>query len=140
MKKVLYDTNVLLDVILDRAPHATASAGALDLVGQGKVEGYVAAHAITTIAYLIQRARGVADARKAILHLLAKVRVAPLTDASVRIALEMELGDLEDAVCSASAQEAGCTTIITRNPKHFRKGGPPAVLPEAFLALHSEPD
>ena len=38
MKRVLFDTNILLDVILARAPHLAASAAALDLVGQGKVD------------------------------------------------------------------------------------------------------
>jgi hypothetical protein len=42
-------------------------------------------------------------------------------------------------VCAASAQEAGCTVIVTRNPQHFRKSEPPAVLPEAFLASRAQP-
>lgn len=138
MKRVLFDTNVLLDVILGRAPHVGASAAALDLVGQGKVEGYVAGHAVTTIAYLVQRERGAAEARRALVHLLSKLRIAPLTDASVRVALGMALPDLEDAVCAASAQEAGCSVIVTRNPQHFRKAEPPSLLPEAFLAAQAD--
>lgn len=138
MKRILYDTNILLDVILDRAPHVKASAAALDLVAQGRVEGYVAGHAVTTIAYLVQRERGAAEAHKALMHLLAKVRVTPITDASVRLALSMGFGDLEDAVCAASAQEAGCAVIVTRNPQHFRKSQPPAMLPDAFLALPTQ--
>jgi hypothetical protein len=54
------------------------------------------------------------------------------------MALTMQLGDLKDAVCAASAQEAGCAVIVTRNPQHFRKAEPPAMLPEAFLVSHSE--
>jgi predicted nucleic acid-binding protein len=134
VKRALYDTNVLLDVFLDRAPYVKASAAALDLVGQGKVEGYVAGHAVTTIAYLVQRDKDAAEARKAVAHLLSKVRVAAITDASVRLALTLEFADLEDAVCAASAQEAGCAAIVTRNPKHFKKSDVPAMLPEAFLA------
>jgi predicted nucleic acid-binding protein len=134
VKRVLFDTNILLDVILDRAPHVKVSAAALDLVGQGKVEGYVAGHALTTVAYLVQREKGAAEARRALVHLLTRIKVAPITDSSVRMALTMEFSDLEDAVCAASAQEAGCAVIVTRNPQHFRKGEPPAMLPEAFLA------
>ena len=139
MKAVLFDTNILLDVILNRAPHVNASAAALDLVGRGRVEGYVAGHAVTTIAYIVQREKGAAEARNALLHLLSRVRVASVTDASVRMALTLQLADFEDAVCAASAQAAGCAVIVTRNPRHFRKAEPPAILPEAFLASHSEP-
>ena len=139
MKRILYDTNILLDVILNRIPHVDASAAALDLVGQGKVEGFVAGHAVTAVAYLVQREKGAAEARKALVHLLSRVRIAPITDASVRMALTMEFGDLEDAVCAASAQEAGCAVIVTRNPQHFRKGELPGMLPEAFLISQLEP-
>jgi predicted nucleic acid-binding protein len=134
VRRVLFDTNVLLDVILARAAHVEASAAALDLAGRGEVEGYVAGHAVTTIAYLVQREKGVGEARRALVHLLSRMKVAPITDASVRTALAMGLADIEDAVCAASAQEAGCRVIVTRNPQHFRKSEPPAVLPEAFLA------
>ena len=134
MKRVLYDTNVLLDVLLNRDPHVKASAAALDLVAQGKVEGYVAGHAVTTIAYLVQREKDAAEARKTVAHLLSRLRVAPVTDSSVRVALALEFADLEDAVCAASAEEAACTAIVTRNPKHFRRSDVPAMLPEAFLA------
>ena len=136
MKRVHFDTNILLDVILNRAPHVKASAAALDLVGQGKVEGYLAGHAVTTIAYLVQREKG---AREALAHLLSRVKVAPITDSSVRLALTMEFADIEDAVCAASAHEAGCAVIVTRNPQHFRKREPPALLPEALLASQDEP-
>lgn len=140
MKRVLYDTNVLLDIILGRTPHVTASAAALDLVAQGKVEGYVAGHAVTTIAYLVQREKGPAEARRALLHLLSRVRVAAITDASVRSAFTMEFGDLEHAVSAASAQEAGCAVIVTRNPQHFRKSEPPALLPEALVVAQATPE
>jgi predicted nucleic acid-binding protein len=139
LKRVLFDTNILLDVILDREPHVTASAVALDLAGRGQVEGYVAGHAVTTVAYLVQREKGAAEARRALIHLLSKVKVAPITDAAVRLALLMELPDFEDAVCAASAQEARCSMIVTRNPQHFRKAEPSAMLPEAFLASQVEP-
>lgn len=139
MRRVLYDTNVLLDVILDREPHVKASLAALECVGAGEVEGYVAGHAVTTIAYLVQREKGAAEARKTLAHLLSRLRVAPVTDSSVRLALNMPFDDLEDAVCTASAQEAGCDLIVTRNPQHFRKSEPPALLPEALLSLPSEP-
>lgn len=134
MKRVLYDTNVLLDVVAARAPFVQASAAALDLVGQGRIHGFVAGHGVTTIAYLVQREQGRKRAREALLHLLSKLTVAPTTDAAARLALTMELDDFEDAVCVASAQEAGCTVIVTRNPRHFRHADLPALLPEALVA------
>lgn len=137
---MLYDTNVLLDVILLRAPHAAASAAALDLAGTAVVRGFVAGHAVTTIAYLIQREKGQAAARNALAQLLSRLRVAPTTDSGVRLALAMGLGDFEDAVSVASAQEAGCDVIVTRNLQHFRSAPVRAVLPEVFVASEPKAD
>ncbi len=83
MKQVLYDTNVLLDVLLKREPHFSASAAALDAVGQGKVEGYIAGHAVTTLAYLLRRQLDSKKSRTVLSDLLSKMRVAPVTDAAI---------------------------------------------------------
>ncbi len=55
MKRVLFDVNVVLDVLLDRKPHADASAAAWAAVETGTAEGFLAAHAVTTIHYLIRK-------------------------------------------------------------------------------------
>ena len=116
----------------------TISSAALDLVGQGKVEGYLAGHAVTTIAYLVQREKGLSAVENVLERLLSRMKIAPVMDASVRQALTMARPDFEDGVCAAAAQEAGCSVIVTRNPQHFRKSEPPAMLPETFLASQSE--
>ncbi len=133
-QRVLYDTNVVLDVLLARQPFLAASAAALDLAGDGRVDGFVAGHAVTTIAYLVQREKKRATVSAALLQLLSKLRVAATTDSSIRLALAMDLDDFEDCVTVASAQEAGCELIVTRNVQHFRRALVRAVLPEALVA------
>ena len=51
MKRVLFDTNVVLDVLLDRRPYVEASAAVWAAVETGASEGMLAAHAVTTIHY-----------------------------------------------------------------------------------------
>jgi len=132
VKRVLYDTNVLFDVLLRREPYFVASATALDSVGQEKVEGYISGHAVTTLAYLLRRQLGQARSRAVLVDLLSKMRVAPVTDAAIRKALSEPFDDFEDAVSHAAAQEAGVVVIVTRNARDFKRGSIPAVLPEAF--------
>jgi PIN domain-containing protein len=64
--------------------------------------------------------------------LLTKMRVAPVTDAGIRQALNNSFKDFEDAVTHAAAQEAKVSVIVTRNVSEFTKGIIPAVLPEVF--------
>lgn len=49
MKRVLFDSDVLLDVLAQRQPFVVAFAQALDTVTQPQVQGYVAGHAVTNI-------------------------------------------------------------------------------------------
>jgi hypothetical protein len=103
-------------------------------VAKGVVEGYVAAHALTTIAYLLQRQVGTKASRTVLADLLSGIRVAPVTEAVVRRALSSDLRDFEDAVCDAAAQEVDAIAIVTRNVADFAGSAVPAVLPIAFLA------
>ena len=74
-------------VLLKPKPYFSASTAALDAVGQGKVKGYIAGHAVTTLAYLFQRRLGSAKSRRVLADLLSKMSVAPITDVAVRRAL-----------------------------------------------------
>ncbi len=58
MKRVLFDTNVILDVLLDRKPYVEASAAAWLAVETGVVVGFLAAHAVTTIHHLVRKEGG----------------------------------------------------------------------------------
>ena len=134
MKRLLFDTDVVLDVLLQRQPYFPASALALDQVGQDKVEGYIAGHAITNLFYLLRRHLGSDQSREVLVKLMSKMRVAAVTDAVVREALSSPFPDFEDAVAHAAAKAVGTEAIVTRNLKDFRNGTVPAMLPEVFLA------
>lgn len=138
MRRVLYDLNIVLDVLLSREPFFVASAAALDAASRGEVEGYLSAHLVTTLFYLLRRSVGADRARMLTADLLVKLRVAPVTDAVVRRALAMPFRDLEDAVCHASAEEVDASLIVTRNTEDFGPGVVPAVLPEVFVQMVTE--
>jgi predicted nucleic acid-binding protein len=138
MKRVLYDTNVVLDVLLKRQPYFAVSALAIDPVGQGKVEGYISAHAVTTLAYLLQRHLSAAESREVLVNLLSKMQVAPVTDAIIREALGSVFKDFEDAVTHAAASAVGAIAIVSRNVRDFASSRVPAVLPEVFIASNQD--
>ncbi len=132
MKRVLFDSDVVLDVLLERQPFFAASALALDAVGQGKVEGYIAAHSITNIFYLLRRHLGNEKSQEVLMNLMSKMVTASLTDAVIRSAFSSGFKDFEDGVTYAAAAGVGVDYIVTRNIKDFRLGSIPAMLPEVF--------
>lgn len=119
-RSVLLDTNVILDVILDRTPWAADAVRLLDLVASGRIAGFLAAHAVTTVHYIVQRARGRAAAVTAVADLLELLTVVPLEAADFQRALALNLGDFEDAVQAAACLKVGASFLITRNPRDFR--------------------
>jgi predicted nucleic acid-binding protein len=135
MTKVLFDINVILDVLLDRKLHAEASAAAWAAVETGASEGLLAAHAVTTIHYLIRKELGAAKALRTVSGMLRVFGVAPVDAAVVQEALHLSFTDFEDAVTAAAARLAGCDYIVTRDPKGFRGSPVRCLTPEALTPL-----
>lgn len=73
MRRVLFDSDVLLDVLAQRQPFFVASARALNTVTQGQVQGYVSGHAVTNIFYILRRQIGSEAARELLSRLLQRI-------------------------------------------------------------------
>jgi len=135
MNRILIDTNVVLDVLLERQPHAKLSAEIWKAIETGASEGLLAAHAITTIHYLIQKELGVTKAKRLISEILRVFRVAAVDGAVIEEALRLSLLDFEDAVTASAARSSECDYIVTRDPKGFRGSPVRPLTPEAALPL-----
>ncbi len=135
MKRVLFDINVVLDVLLDRKPYVEASAAAWAAVETGISEGLLAAHAVTTIHYLVRKEMGATKARRMISAILRVFGVAAVDAAVIQEALQLPFSDFEDAVTAAAARLAGCNYIVTRDPKGFRGSLVRSLTPEAVTPL-----
>ena len=68
--RVLFDTNVILDVLLARAPHAAPAIELLDHVARKELDAILGATSVTTIYYLAEKAAGKAQARRHVSDLL----------------------------------------------------------------------
>ena len=78
MTRVLLDVNVVLDVLLDRAPFAEAASAVWAAVERGEAAGLLSAHAVTTLHYLNARSVGARMARDTTEALLSVFDVAPV--------------------------------------------------------------
>ncbi|MGE0360128.1 MAG: PIN domain-containing protein [Vicinamibacterales bacterium] len=121
MKRVLLDVNVVLDVLLDRAPFAEAASALWAAIERGRAEGLLSAHAVTTIHYLNARAVGPKLAHDTTDALLDVFDVAPVDGAVLRAAVGLGWKDFEDAVTAAAARRARCDALVTRNRRDFAR-------------------
>lgn len=133
----MLDTNVVLDVLLDRTAFVDQSSQILDLVERGAVTGLLCATTITTLAYLAGKAVGKQQATKQIRQLLSLFEVAPVTRAVLDAALASKAPDFEDAVLAEAALQAGAHAIITRNLRDFAHSPVRAHTPAQWLAFDS---
>ncbi len=133
MKPLLIDLNVILDVILERAPGVEPASALWAAIENRRARALIAAHGVTTIFYLLQRARGRSFARRGLEQLVGVFGVAPVDEAVVRKALALGWPDFEDAVCAAAAEAAGCEAIVTRDPDGFPDSPVPVIDPAGAL-------
>ncbi len=131
---VLVDLNIILDVLQKREPFYDASARLLAMIEDGVVEGYLAAHSVTTLFYLIQKDKSSADARAAITNLLQIIKIASVTQSTIDQALNLDYRDFEDAVQMISAVQCKAEYLITRNIADYKPALLPVLQPIDFLS------
>jgi len=133
--RVLFDTNVLLDVLLEREPYVQAATRLVALVDNGRIEGSICATAVTTLYYLGARDLGRKRAHEQVRTLLSVFEVAPVDRDVLQRALDDDgFSDYEDAVAHEAAQAAGVSGIVTRNGRDYAKASIPVFEPLELLA------
>lgn len=135
MKRFLIDVNVILDVLLDRKPHVAASAAVWTAIEEGRIDGLLSAHAVTTIHFLNSREVGPKMARETTDAILSVFGIATVDEGVVRAANALGWKDFEDAVTAASAERARCAAIVTRNPRDFDGASVPVFTPAEAAAV-----
>jgi len=133
--RVLFDANVLLDVLLEREPQFPVAAKLVALVDNGRIGGAIRATAVTTLYYVGAKDLGRKRAHDHIRTLLSLFEVAPVDREVLQRALDDDgFGDYEDAVAHEAAHAAGVGAIVTRNGRDFAKATIPVFDPYELLA------
>ncbi len=131
--RVLFDTDLVLDLLLDRDPFADAAAAVFTLHEKGRISGYVSGITIVNVFYVTRKSKGTAGARKAVEELLATLNVCPLDQLVLANAHHLAFTDYEDAVQHACATASGLDALITRNLVDYKNATLPVFSPTAFL-------
>ena len=117
---VMFDINVVLDIVARRQPFYESSRAAfLKVVGNGD-RPCVSAHAFATLYYLLGEASTRKQRDAAMKWIFESFGVAGLGEAEVLAARGYGLPDFEDALVVAAAAASKCRCILTRNVRDFR--------------------
>lgn len=133
--KVLFDTNVILDVMLLREPFSKSSALLLAEVERMNIEGFICSTTVTTIHYLVEKTKGRKEALSQIKNLLKIFQITQVDKSCLESALNSKITDFEDAVLDESAYRERVDGIVTRNEKDFKHSKLSIYNPEELLKI-----
>ena len=124
---ILLDTDILLDIALDRLPFSGPASELLNQIELGAEAACIAWHSVSNLYYIMSPVRGGADARQFILELTRFVSVATTDTRGIRYAAELPMRDFEDAMQVSAARAGGARLIVTRNLRDYEGSPIPAV-------------
>lgn len=133
--KILFDTNVVLDLLLDRKPHVYEAVRLFSRVEKGEIVGVLGATTVTTIHYLVTKALGHTKSKDAVDGLLQLFDIAPVNRLVLESALDLNFSDFEDAVIHEAAAHAGVQMITSRDHSGFKKAKLPVYSPKELLNI-----
>jgi len=131
--KAFLDTNVVLDVLLEREPFCHDSRCVLEKCERGEVSGFVSALTFSTVAYVLEKAVGAFVALELIRNFRKTVSVSPVSAESVDWAILSNARDFEDAMQYESAKSVRSDVIVTRDPSGFAGAQIRVMSPAEFL-------
>ncbi|MDK9718267.1 MAG: PIN domain-containing protein [Trichlorobacter sp.] len=130
--KVLIDTNIVLDIALNRKPFVEHAALLWRLAEQRVITACLSNTSITDIFYIVRKHAGQDKAREFIADVLDTFRLVDIDEAGFREALKSGMNDFEDAVQYVVCTRNNCNVLATRNKADY--GNRPNVLdPEELL-------
>lgn len=135
--RILIDTNLFLDVLLEREGLVDESQAVLDWCGSPPGDAWLAWHSLANLYYVGAKTVGKRLALEFMDEVLAVFEVCPSDTAAARAARTLSMADFEDALQAIAAQRAGATLIVTRNRKDYRHSPVPAATPAEFLSRYN---
>lgn len=136
--KVLIDTNVVLDLLLEREPFVETTISLFEQIERRNLDGYIAATTITNIFYIIRKTEGREVALTAINRLLIGLRFCAVTRQTVETALSFGLKDFEDSIQLACATLNQLDAVVTRDHEDFIGSNFPIYSPAELLSQLTE--
>jgi predicted nucleic acid-binding protein len=134
-EKIFIDSDIILDVALNREPHFLPSSIILTLTENKKIYGYTSSVIISNLYYVLRKIESHKSAVKFIAQLRTIVKILPVTDEIVRLSTESKFNDFEDGLQYYCALINKVDFLITRNVKDYIKEDIKVHTPEEYIKL-----
>ena len=134
--RVLIDSNIILDYIAKREPHAISARLIFKMCACNEIEGFISAHTVSNLFYILRKDLSVAKRKEILLKLCQVFTVLGIDDIKLISSLENEnFNDLEDCLQDECANDFNADYLITRNVSDFKNGKVKTIEPNEFLSM-----
>lgn len=134
MKQLFIDTNIVLDLLGQRAPFYQAAAKLFSLADRGEVKLYVSSLSFANAHYILSKLKSKEKARAILTRFKVLVEVLALHDKILELSLNDDgFSDFEDGLQYYTALENESDVIITRNLKDFKTSAIPVMTAGQYL-------
>ncbi len=133
MQRIFADTDILLDLLAEREPFYEYAALLFSQADRKSIEIAVSSLSFATLNYLLSKIYSGEQAKMKLLKFKTLVKVLPVSDKIVELALSSDFKDFEDALQYYTATEHSIKVLLTRNLKDFRKAEITVLTAQQFL-------
>ncbi len=134
--RIFVDTDVIIDFLIDRQPHAVSSSKIFELCEIGIFDICTSSLCVNNVHYIIKKVIGDVKAREVISELLDIIEVLGVTKVDILNALKSSFKDFEDAIQhSVAVNENSIKSIITRNTKDYKRSKISVFSPDIFIKM-----
>lgn len=137
-KKLLLDTNYLLDAAIRERPGWIAANLLLDEIAYGNAIGYVSTLSLKDTYYVLTKYAGEAAAREYIHAVLTAFTVIGVDGNTCRLSAELNEPDFEDGIIRICAESTPVDFIISRDEAAFLKSPIKRLSAEDYVNLFCE--
>ena len=135
VNKILIDTNVLLDYLLEREPFVEEAKEIIRACTDGKVKGCIAAHSIPNMFFILRKDFDEKERREILLNLCKIFDVEGIDKVKIVSGLENgKFSDFEDCLQMECAKSYEADYIVTRNISDYDSSEIKAILPKDYLS------
>jgi predicted nucleic acid-binding protein len=133
MEHVFVDTDIILDLLADRAPYNEFAKGLFSAADRGEVKVSVSSLSFTNIHYILSKQYTAEQSRKKLIKFKTLVTVLSVDDKLIELALSSDFSDFEDGVQYYTAIENGVQVLLTRNLKDYKAAEIPVMTAGEYL-------
>jgi predicted nucleic acid-binding protein len=134
--RVFVDADIILDLLLSRQPFLSPARALFLLIQKKGIEGYTSPLILSNLFYILRKGSSGPQAVSALRRMRLILRVLPMDERTVDLALASSFTDLEDAFQYYAAVDQNLDALITRNKKDYRSSELPVLNAEEFVTLY----